>query len=321
MAKEHRAFVFPGQGAQRVGMGRDIAQSFPAAMLVYEEVDEALGEAFSDTVWNGTEEVLQLTRNAQPALMATSMAALRALEAEGVPISLADYMAGHSLGEYTALCAAGSISIGDAARLLRTRGEAMQRAVPLGDGAMAALLGLDLESATSVARDASQGEICGAANDNDPKQVVVSGHRGAVERAVRLAKSRGARRAVMLPVSAPFHCSLMEPAAEEMACALESVNFRRPNVPVVANVSANPEFDPAEIKRNLVEQVTRTVRWRETILWMIGEGVSQICEIGVGSALSGMARRIDKSLDCIVVNDAGSLRSVAMDLRKQDGDV
>ncbi len=289
-----RAFVFPGQGAQTVGMGRALAEAYPAAKAVFDEVDDALGEKLSALIWEGDQETLTLTQNAQPALMATSMAALGALAAEGIAVTSTAYVAGHSLGEYSALCAAGSLGLGDTARLLRLRGKAMQQAVPVGVGAMAALLGLDFAAADAVAREAAQGEICQAANDNDPAQVVVSGHRGAVERAVEIAKAKGARRAVLLPVSAPFHCALMEPAARAMAEALAGVEIKAPVVPVVANVRAEAVSDPALIRKLLVEQVTGSVRWRESVEWMAAQGVTEFWEIGAGKALSGMIRRIAK---------------------------
>lgn len=291
-----RAFVFPGQGAQAIGMGKALAETYPAAKAVFDEVDEALGEALSQLIWEGDAADLTLTQNAQPALMATSLAAMRALEAEGIPVTSADYVAGHSLGEYSALAAAGSLSISDCARLLRTRGQAMQAAVPVGEGAMAALLGLDLAAARSVAAQAAQGEVCAAANDNDPGQVVVSGHKGAVERAVEIAKEAGARRAVLLPVSAPFHCALMEPAARVMAEALDDVKIGRPAVPLVANVVAEAIDDPATIRSLLVNQVTGAVRWRESVEWMARHGVDDIWEIGAGKALCGMVRRIDRAI-------------------------
>jgi len=303
-----RAFVFPGQGAQTIGMGRALAESFPAARAVFDEVDAALGEAFSALIWEGSQDELTLTRNAQPALMATSIAAMRALEAEGVSIAAADFVAGHSLGEYSALAAAGALSLGDAARLLRLRGEAMQRAVPVGEGAMAALLGLDLAAVREVAQEAAQGDVCAAANDNDPAQVVVSGHRGAVERAVEIARGRGAKRAVLLPVSAPFHCDLMAPAAREMAQALAEVEILAPRVPLVANVRAAAVSDPAEIRDLLVEQVTGVVRWRESVLWMGARGVTEFWEIGAGKALSGMIRRIDREA---VTRQVGTPEEVA----------
>lgn len=287
-----RAFVFPGQGAQVIGMGKALAEAYPAARAVFEEVDAALGEALSRMIWEGEAEVLTLTQNAQPALMATSIAAMRALEAEGVAVTSAAYVAGHSLGEYSALCAAGALSLADTARLLRLRGKAMQEAVPVGIGAMAALLGLDFATAAEVAKKAAQGEVCQAANDNDPAQVVVSGHRAAVERAVEIAKAKGAKRAVILPVSAPFHCALMAPAAQVMARALDDVHFETPKVPLVANVRASAVSEPEVIRSLLVEQVTGSVRWRESVAWMAGHGVTEFWEIGAGKALSGMIRRI-----------------------------
>ena len=296
-----RAWVFPGQGAQAIGMGRALAEAYPAAQAVFDEVDAALGEKLSALIWDGEIEELTLTKNAQPALMATSLATVRALEAEGVTVDQAAFVAGHSLGEYSALAAAGALSLGDAARLLRTRGSAMQQAVPVGVGAMAALLGLDLEAVRAVAAEAAQGEVCEAANDNDPAQVVVSGHKAAVERAVELAKEKGAKRAVMLPVSAPFHCALMAPAAEVMASALAEVEIKAPAVPVVANVVAAPVSDPDEIRRLLIEQVTGAVRWRESVAAMAAAGVDEIWELGAGKALSGMIRRIDRTIACTAV--------------------
>jgi [acyl-carrier-protein] S-malonyltransferase len=299
-----RAFVFPGQGAQIVGMGRALAEAYPAAQAVFDEVDEALGEKLSALVWDGPQETLTLTENAQPALMATSIAALRALETEGIAVTSAAYVAGHSLGEYSALCAAGALGLADTARLLRLRGRAMQEAVPVGVGAMAALLGLDFAAADAVAKEAAQGEVCQAANDNDPAQVVVSGHKGAVERAVEIARAKGAKRAVLLPVSAPFHCALMEPAARVMAAALDAVRIEAPAVPVVANVRAEAVSDPALIRALLVEQVTGSVRWRESVEWMAGRGVTQFWEIGAGKALSGMIRRIAKEAETRAVGTA-----------------
>ena len=312
-----RAFVFPGQGAQTIGMGRDIADAYPAARAVFDAVDGALGEDLSGLIWSGDAEALTLTRNAQPALMATSIAALRALKAEGVTVAEhAAFVAGHSLGEYSALVAAGSLSLEDAARLLRLRGEAMQEAVPAGEGAMAALLGLDLEAVRAVSREAAQGEICEAANDNDPGQVVVSGHRAAVERAVDIAKGRGAKRAVMLPVSAPFHCRMMEPAARAMAEALDDVELRDPVVPLVANVTAAPERDPNWIRTLLVRQVTAPVRWRESVARMAEAGVTEIWEIGAGKALSGMVRRIDRTMATRTIGTPNEVRSAAEDIRR-----
>jgi [acyl-carrier-protein] S-malonyltransferase len=287
-----KALVFPGQGAQAVGMGRALAEAYPAAKAVFDEVDAALGEKLSALIWEGDAETLTLTRNAQPALMATSLATLRALQAEGFAATDAAFVAGHSLGEYSALAAAGSLTVADAARLLRIRGEAMQAAVPVGVGAMAALLGLDFAAATRVAAEAAQGEVCQAANDNDPAQVVVSGHKAAVERALDLAKAAGAKRAILLPVSAPFHCALMAPAARTMEEALATVRLSPPVVPVVANVRASGVSDPDEIRRLLVEQITGSVRWRESVAWMAAQGVTEFWEIGAGKALSGMIRRI-----------------------------
>ena len=295
-----RAFVFPGQGAQVVGMGRELAEAYPAARAVFAEVDEALGENLSDLIWNGDIETLTLTQNAQPALMATSIAALRALEAEGFGIGDADFVAGHSLGEYSALCAAGALSLADTARLLRLRGTAMQEAVPVGMGAMAAILGLDFAAVDHIARDAAGDEVCQAANDNDPAQVVISGHKAAVERAAVLAKERGAKRAVMLPVSAPFHSALMQPAAAVMAEALAAVEIAAPEVPLIANVRAEPVTEPGAIRRLLVEQVTGAVRWRVSVEFLSGAGVTEFWEIGAGKALSGMIRRISK--DAVVKN-------------------
>ncbi|PSL20563.1 ACP S-malonyltransferase [Shimia abyssi] len=309
-----RAFVFPGQGAQTIGMGKALADAYPAAKVVFDEVDEALGESLSGLIWDGAQDELTLTHNAQPALMATSLAAMKALEAEGVTIEVASYVAGHSLGEYSSLAAAGALSISDAARLLRKRGEAMQAAVPVGQGAMAALLGLNFETAREVAEAAADGEVCQAANDNDPGQVVVSGHRGAVERAVGLAKEKGAKRAVMLPVSAPFHCALMQPAAEAMAVALGEVDIRRPAVPLVANVLAEPVSDPATIRSLLVDQVTGSVRWRESVLWMAENGVDEVWEIGAGKALAGMIRRIDRSVGCKPVGSPDDIKAAVSSL-------
>ena len=288
------AFTFPGQGSQTVGMGKALADAFPAARAVFEEVDAALGEKLSTLIWEGPGETLQLTENAQPALMAVSLATLRVLEAEaGISVARdAAFVVGHSLGEYSALAAAGSFSISDTARLLRTRGLAMQKAVPVGVGAMAALLGLDYETAVAVAAEAAQGEVCQAANDNGGGQVVVSGDKTAVERATEIAKGKGAKRAMLLPVSAPFHCRLMQPAADVMAKALSEVTVNRPVVPLVSNVLAAPISDPEEIRKRLVEQVTGTVRWRESVAYMAGQGVTHFLEIGAGKVLSGLVKRI-----------------------------
>jgi [acyl-carrier-protein] S-malonyltransferase len=289
------AFMFPGQGSQEVGMGKALADAFPAARAVFDEVDTALGEKLSRIVWEGPKEDLTLTQNAQPALMAHSMAVVKVLEAEyGITVGgHADCVAGHSLGEYSALAAAGMFSIGDAARLLRTRGEAMQRAVPVGEGAMAALLGVGLDAARRIAEEAAaDGGVCQVANDNDPGQVVLSGSKAAVDRVAAIGKAHGVRRTVPLPVSAPFHCSLMQPAAEVMAEALETVDVSLPVVPVVANVGAAPLSDPAAIKASLVAQVTGTVRWRECVLAMADAGVTDFYELGTGKVLSGLVRRI-----------------------------
>ncbi len=306
------AFVFPGQGAQTIGMGKALADAYPAAKAVFDEVDAALGENLSSLIWEGDIETLTLTQNAQPALMATSVAAMRALEAEGVTLDMASFVAGHSLGEYSALAAVGAISLADTARLLRTRGQAMQSAVPVGVGAMAALLGLDFETVKEVAAEAAaDGEVVQAANDNDPTQVVVSGHKAAVERAAEIAKGRGARRAVMLPVSAPFHCALMQPAAEVMAEALAAVTINAPAVPLIANVRADVVTDPAEIRALLVEQVTGSVRWRESVQVMATKGVTEFWEIGAGKALSGMIRKIDRSLICRQVGTPDDVKATA----------
>ena len=288
------AFTFPGQGSQTVGMGKALAETFPAAQAVFDEVDAALGEKLSRTIWDGPAETLQLTENAQPALMAVSIAALRVLETEaGFSVGRdAAFVAGHSLGEYSALAAAGSIAVGDTARLLRTRGLAMQKAVPVGVGAMAALLGLDYETAVAVANEAALGQVCQAANDNGGGQVVVSGDKAAVDRAVEIAKARGAKRAMLLPVSAPFHCKLMQPAADVMAEALAGVVIKPPAAPLVSNVLASAITDPEEIRRRLVEQVTGTVRWRESVAYMASHGVTRFLEIGAGKVLSGLVKRI-----------------------------
>ena len=289
-----RAFVFPGQGSQTVGMGKALADAFPQARAVLDEVDAALSQKLSGLMFEGPADALTLTANAQPALMAVSLATIRVLEAEaGLDLARdAAFVAGHSLGEYSALAAAGTFSIADAARLLRVRGDAMQNATPVGVGAMAALLGLDAEAAAEVAREAAQGEVCDVANDNGGAQVVVSGHKAAVERAVALAPAKGAKRAVMLTVSAPFHCALMAPAAAAMRDALAKVAMRAPAVPVVANVEAAPLTDPARIRDALVRQVTATVRWRECVAAMAGQGVDRFYEIGAGKVLTGLVRRI-----------------------------
>ncbi len=300
-----RAFVFPGQGSQAIGMGKELAESFPVARQVFEEVDDALGQKLSTLMFEGLIEDLTLTENAQPALMSVSMAVVRVLQSEG-NLTLADhaaFVAGHSLGEYSALTAVGSLELSDTARLLKLRGQSMQQAVPVGEGAMAALLGLDFEAAKAVAEEAAQGEICSAANDNAPGQVVVSGHKGAVERALDIAKAKGAKRAVLLPVSAPFHCSLMAPAADAMAEALAGVTLRAPSIPVVCNVSADVATDPEAIRNLLIEQVTGVVRWRESVEFMKAQEVEQLIELGAGKVLSGLTRRIDRELTSV---NAGS---------------
>jgi [acyl-carrier-protein] S-malonyltransferase len=305
------AFLFPGQGAQTIGMGRDLAEAYPAARAVFDEVDDALGERLSSLIWEGEQDDLTLTRNAQPALMATSMAVMAALKAEGVEVTAAAYVAGHSLGEYSALAAAGALGLGDAARLLRLRGEAMQAAVPAGEGAMAALLGLGFEAVTAIAAEAAGDGVCAAANDNDPAQVVISGDRAAVERAVEIAKVQGAKRAVMLPVSAPFHCSLMQPAAEAMAAALSEVAFHAPKVPLVGNVTAEASTDPDAIRARLVEQVTGRVRWRESVGFMAANGVTETWEIGAGKALSGMVKRIDRAVETRTVGTPAEVQAAS----------
>lgn len=296
------AFVFPGQGAQSIGMGKALAEAYPVARAVFEEVDEALGESLSRMIWEGDIETLTLTENAQPALMATSIAALRALEAEGYGMDKVSFVAGHSLGEYSALAAAGTFTVADAARLLRVRGRAMQQAVPVGQGAMAAVLGIDVAAVEALAEKAAQGQVCQVANENDPAQNVVSGDKAAVERAVALAKDSGAKRALLLPVSAPFHCALMAPAAVEMERALGEVRMSPPAVPLVSNVEAKAVRDADDIRALLVRQVTGRVRWVASVDWMAAQGVSEFWEIGAGKALSGMIRRIAK--DAITRNIA-----------------
>jgi [acyl-carrier-protein] S-malonyltransferase len=292
------AFTFPGQGSQAVGMGHDLAQAYPEARAVFEEVDDALGVALSKIMFEGPEDTLRLTENAQPALMAASIAVVRVLEANGITVAdTASFVAGHSLGEYSALCAAGTLSLSDTARLLQTRGRAMQQAVPVGQGAMAAILGLEMDAVREIAASAAEGSVCDVANDNSPGQVVISGDASAVERAMELAKARGAKRALSLPVSAPFHCALMEPAAEAMEAALALVDMKAPAVPVVANVLATPITDPAEIRRHLVEQVTGMVRWTESVTWLTTEGgVTELYELGTGKVLTGLAKRINKDV-------------------------
>jgi [acyl-carrier-protein] S-malonyltransferase len=291
------AFTFPGQGSQAVGMGRDLADAFPEARRVFDEVDDALGEKLSKVIWEGPEETLTLTANAQPALMAVSIAAMRALEARGVSLKdRAKYVAGHSLGEYSALCAAGTFSLADTARLLRIRGNAMQKAVPVGEGAMAAIIGLEQPDVEAACAEASTDGVCQIANDNGGGQIVISGARAAVEKGAAICTAKGAKRALMLPVSAPFHSALMQPAADAMREALAGVAKKAPMVPLVANVAVAPLTDPDEIAKKLVEQVTGRVRWRETVEWFAADGVTTLYEIGAGKVLSGLARRIDRNL-------------------------
>jgi [acyl-carrier-protein] S-malonyltransferase len=311
------AFTFPGQGSQQVGMGQALADNFAAAKAVFDEVNDALGQDLSGLMWNGPDTELTLTENAQPALMAVSMAVVRVLEAEhGIRVGdAARFVAGHSLGEYSALAAAGTFSLADTARLLKIRGKSMQAATPVGTGAMAALLGLDFDAASEVAAEAAQGEVCQAANDNAPGQVVVSGAKAAVERAVEIAKTKGARRAVLLPVSAPFHCALMQPAADAMAEALADVEMHSPCVPLVANVTASPVSDPVEIRTNLIKQVTGTVRWRESISFMAGEGMDLFCELGTGKVLSGMVKRIAADAASLAIGTPDDVAAAAEQLK------
>jgi len=307
------AFVFPGQGSQDVGMGRELAQSFAAAREVFDEVDAALGQRLSGLMWDGPKDALTLTENAQPAIMAVSMAVLRVLEREHgfVLKDRVALVAGHSLGEYAALAAAGAFTLADTARLLKLRGQAMQKAVPVGQGAMAALLGVGLDAARKVAEAAAQGDVCQVANDNEPAQVVLSGHKTAIERVAEVGKAFGVRRALPLPVSAPFHCALMQPAADAMAEALAAVEIKAPAVPVIANVLAAPVSDPAEIRKRLVEQVTATVRWRESVEAMATAGITEVFEIGHGKVLAGLVGRIDKSLKATSVGTPADIAAAA----------
>lgn len=312
------AFVFPGQGSQDVGMGRELAETYAAAAEVFEEVDAALSQNLSKIMWEGPKETLTLTENAQPALMAVSMAVMRVLEREkGFKLAgKVKFVAGHSLGEYSALAAAGAFSLADAARLLKLRGQAMQAAVPVGQGAMTALLGVGIDVARKVAEEAAQGDVCQVANDNEPTQVVLSGAKAALDRVPEIGKAHGVRRAVPLPVSAPFHCALMQPAADAMAEALSKVTVNAPVVPVVANVVAEAISDPEEIKRRLVEQVTGTVRWRECVTYLTANGVTHVYEIGAGKILAGLAKRIDSNLTAASIGTPADVDAVLPQLKQ-----
>ena len=309
------AFLFPGQGAQTIGMGKDLAENFSVSKDVFEEVNDALEQDLSSLIWDGDIDTLTLTENAQPALMATSIAAVKALESEGIEFNQASFIAGHSLGEYSALCAAGSLNIHDTAKLLRIRGKAMQDAVPIGIGAMAAILGLDFNTVNNIAKSIGNDQVCQAANDNDPGQVVISGHKEAVEQTIELAKAAGAKRAILLPVSAPFHCALMQPAADAMSEALDGIDLESPSVPLVANVKASQETNGSIIKELLIEQVTGSVRWRESIEYISSHGVSDVFEVGAGKALSGMVRRIDREINVNQVFDTNSVNAAVLKLR------
>lgn len=305
------ALIFPGQGSQAVGMGKDLADTFAAAKAVFEEVDEALGQKLSEIIWNGPAETLTLTENAQPALMAVSMAVVRTLEIEyGFDVSRAKYVAGHSLGEYSALAAAGALSLSDAARLLKLRGQAMQKAVPVGRGAMVALLGVGKDIAEKVADAAADGDVCQVANDNDPTQVVLSGSKDAIDRVAEAGKQFGVRRVVLLPVSAPFHCTLMQPAADAMAKALNETEVKAPSVPVVANVLASAISEPGEIKRRLVQQVTGSVRWRESVTYMTDNGVTDFYELGSGKVLAGLVKRIARDVNAVSIGTPDDIEAV-----------
>ncbi|HEX6956544.1 MAG TPA: ACP S-malonyltransferase [Ferrovibrio sp.] len=311
-----RAYLFPGQGSQAVGMGKELAEAFSAAREVFQEVDDALSQKLSKLMFEGPESDLTLTENAQPALMATSMAVVRVAEKEfGVDLAAKGaYAAGHSLGEYSALCAMGALSIADAARLLKLRGQSMQKAVPVGEGAMAALLGAELDLAQQVVAEAAQGEVVGCANDNGGGQVVISGKKSAVERAIEVAKAKGVKRAMLLPVSAPFHCAMMQPAADAMAEALGKVQLSAPKLPVVSNVTAKGESDPDDIKKLLVQQVTGLVRWRESMIWLKAQGTSQVAELGAGKVLAGLMKRIDKEVEPVSVGLPAELEAWAKTL-------
>lgn len=312
-----RAFVFPGQGSQFVGMGKDLAEAYATARETFEEIDDTLEQNLSKLMFEGPEDELTLTENTQPALMAVSMAVMNILSREaGIKLEdICDYVAGHSLGEYSALCAAGAIELSDTARLLKLRGRAMQDAVPVGKGAMAAILGLEFEDVKAIAAAASNADICEAANDNSPGQAVVSGHKDAVEKAITLAQEKGAKKAVQLPVSAPFHSTLMAPAAQRMAEALADTDIRPPCVPVIANVTASPVSEPSDIRRLLVDQVTGMVRWRESVQWMAENGVTRITEIGAGKVLSGLIRRIDREIETSSVGTAEQLEALVAELK------
>ncbi len=309
------AFLFPGQGAQTIGMGKDLAENFSVSKDVFEEVNDALEQDLSSLIWDGDIDTLTLTENAQPALMATSIAAVKALESEGIEFNQASFIAGHSLGEYSALCAAGSLNIHDTAKLLRIRGKAMQDAVPIGIGAMAAILGLDFNTVNKIAKSIGNDQVCQAANDNDPGQVVISGHKEAVEQTIELAKAAGAKRAILLPVSAPFHCALMQPAADVMSEALDGIELENPSIPLVANVKASQETNGSIIKELLIEQVTGSVRWRESIEYISLHGVTDVFEIGAGKALSGMVRRIDREINVNQVFDTNSVNAAVLKLK------
>ncbi len=311
------AFTFPGQGSQAIGMGQGLAKSYKVAKQVFEQVDEALNQNLSKIMFEGNDDELRLTENAQPALLAVSMAVIKVLEEKGINIeNNASFVAGHSLGEYSALCAAGTFSLSDAARLLKTRGQAMQQAVPVGQGAMAAIIGLEFEDVIEVAKQAGQGAICEIANDNANGQVVISGNKEAIERAIELAKAKGAKRALLLPVSAPFHCSLMCPAAEKMEEALALVDMQGPIVPLVCNVLAKPITEPSEIRKRLVEQVSGMVRWRQSVEWLTNEGeVTQLVELGAGKVLSGLAKRINREVKSVSLNTPEQIEAFALELK------
>lgn len=304
------ALLFPGQGSQAIGMGKDLAENYSASKQVFDIVDEALGEKLSDLIWQGEIEELTLTRNVQPALMAASMAAYRALLEEGFPLTSIAYMAGHSLGEYSALCAAGAISLEDTAKLLRLRGEAMQEAVKIGEGKMAAILGLEISIVKEIAELASESGVCDIANDNDPKQIVVSGSIESVNKAMEIATEKGARRVVELTVSAPFHCQLMNPAAERMKEALEKTEIKNPSVPIIANVTAEPVINSDEIMSNLIRQVTATVRWHESITHLSQKQITNAFELGSGNVLTGLVRRIDRNIKCVPISNSQQVKSV-----------